>query len=363
MTLDRITLVVRGIVVVLAAFFVTFLAIPSPIHALAWDAPRSPNLEGPFAVNDVLLHADRMVPGELVGPANIAIDADGRLYAGTVDGKVVRTRADGSLEVFITTQGRPLGLAFAPDGALYIADAFLGLLRADSAGVVTQLTREIEGNAMQYPNQVTVAKDGTVYFTDSSMRWGYGEQHFDVLEQHTGGRLVRFDPRTNATTVLMRGLQFANGVALAADESHLLVAETGRYRIMRLWLTGPKMNTSDVMVENLPGFPAGISRTDRGTYWVALSTIRRTLLDRMHPYPFIKDCLASLPTPLRPTLRPYGMLFEMDANGLVLRSLHDATGKRFKDVSSAVERDGVVYFGTLSGTAIGRTATATVTGL
>ena len=38
----------------------------------------------------------------------------------------------------------------------------------------------------------------------------------------------------------MDGLQFANGVVLSPDESYLLVAETGAYRITRLWLGGAR---------------------------------------------------------------------------------------------------------------------------
>lgn len=39
------------------------------------------------------------------------------------------------------------------------------------------------------------------------------------------GRLLKYDPATNATTVLLKGLRFANGVALASDESFVLVNE------------------------------------------------------------------------------------------------------------------------------------------
>lgn len=46
-------------------------------------------------------------------------------------------------------------------------------------------------------------------------------------------RLLRYDPVTKTNTVLMDRLHFANGVALAADESYILVAETFKFRIMR----------------------------------------------------------------------------------------------------------------------------------
>jgi hypothetical protein len=54
---------------------------------------------------------------------------------------------------------------------------------------------------------------------------------------------------------MLTGLHFANGVALAADESFVAVAETGAYRLTRLWLSSPDPGRSDMLVDNLPGFP------------------------------------------------------------------------------------------------------------
>lgn len=55
------------------------------------------------------------------------------------------------------------------------------------------------------------------------------------------GRLLCYDPSTDATTVLADGLWYANGVALAADESFVAVVETCSMRVRRHWLEGPKV--------------------------------------------------------------------------------------------------------------------------
>lgn len=47
------------------------------------------------------------------------------------------------------------------------------------------------------------------------------------------GRLCRYDPATLRTDVLLTGLWFANGVALAADKSYVAVVETNRLRVHR----------------------------------------------------------------------------------------------------------------------------------
>lgn len=177
---------------------------------------------------------------------------------------------------------------------------------------------------------------------------------FDILEAVPSGRVVRFDPKTKQATVIARGLAFANGIALSADESYVLVCETARYRIARVWLKGDRMHLVETYIDNLPGFPDNISRSPRGTWWVALFSVRKPLLDMVHPYAFLKDTLAALPEALRPKHIPYGLVFEMNTNGQVLRSFHDATGRALKDTSSAVEDDGFLYVGTLTGTSIAR---------
>ena len=50
-------------------------------------------------------------------------------------------------------------------------------------------------------------------------------------------RLFRHDPQTNTTSVLMSGINFANGIALNSQETALLLSETARYRVHRSVIT------------------------------------------------------------------------------------------------------------------------------
>src|SRR5688572_31973706 len=54
-----------------------------------------------------------------------------------------------------------------------------------------------------------------------------------LLEHQPNGRLMAMDPKTLKPRTLLRGIYFANGVAVSPDQSFVLVAETGRYRIRR----------------------------------------------------------------------------------------------------------------------------------
>ena len=75
------------------------------------------------------------------------------------------------------------------------------------------------------------------------------------------GRLLRYEPTADETTVLADGLQFANGVAVGPDERYVLVNETGRLpRSSGYGSKGSRVpGRTEVFIDNLPGLPDGIS--------------------------------------------------------------------------------------------------------
>ena len=79
----------------------------------------------------------------------------------------------------------------------------------------------------------------------------------------------------------MDGILFANGVALAPDGSHIVLAETGKCCLHRYWLNGPEAGKSDILCV-LPGYPDNISAGSDGLVWVAIPTERNNALN-CHP--------------------------------------------------------------------------------
>lgn len=342
-TIKRILLVLLVLVLVALAYLA--LA-PSPIDPLAWDPPPLPEMTGPLAPNARLSTAELIGQGRIDGPEDVETDAAGRLYAGTNTGEIVRVE-HGNIETFVTTGGRPLGLDFAPTGELIVADAKKGLLSVAPDGAVTLLTDSVDGVPFGFTDDVVVASDGAIYFTDASDKFGFGDHMLDLLEGRPHGRLLRYDPATKQTKTLLADLHFANGVALARDESFLVVNETYRYRLTRYWLRGDRAGTSDIFADGLPGFPDGVAQSGRGTFWVAMFTTRNSAGDFLAPRPFLKQMVANLPRFLWPKPDRYGLVLELDETGEVVRSLHDATGGYVEQVTSAHERDGKLYLGHL----------------
>jgi sugar lactone lactonase YvrE len=342
-------------VLVLAA--VVLLAAPSPIDPVAYEPPPAPPMTGPLAPNDRLRRAERLALGKVAGPEDVAVDAAGRIYGGTEDGRVVRVTVEEGqerVETFARTGGRPLGLHFDGAGNLVVADGRRGLLSIDSAGRVTVLATQAEGVPFGFTDDVKIGADGVIYFSDASRRFGVGEHLYDLLEARPHGRLLAWDPASRTVRVLLRDLYFANGVALSRDEDFLLVAETYRCRLRRLWLRGPRKGISEVFADNLPGYPDGVAADGRGTFWVAMFTVRNPAADRLQPRPWAKRLLAKLPSFLWPRPEPYGLVLAFDEQGRLLRSLHDPGGRHVSPVTSVQPEGDVLYLGTLTGDWIGR---------
>jgi sugar lactone lactonase YvrE len=341
-----------GALIFFGIFYLLFW--PVSIDPVAWTPPEAPKLVGPYALNNKLAAATPFGAGIGVGPEDLAFDAKGWVYTGFEDGRIVAIAPDGkSHKVVANTGGRPLGMAFDADGALIVADAVKGLLHVAHDGKITVLASEAESVAFGFTNNLAIARDGMIYFTDSSTRWGAGHAVNDIFEHQPTGRLMAYDPKTKTVRVLMRKLQYANGVALAADESFLLVVETGLYRIRRYWLKGPKEGQSDMFIENLPGFPDNVTSNGKGTFWLALFTVRNPAADALAGKPFLRKVVWRLPDFLQPGPKPYGFVLGLDESGKVTHNLQDPAGG-FSPVTSVVEHDGMLWLGSLSAPSLAR---------
>uniref|UniRef100_R7WAX5 Putative Strictosidine synthase n=1 Tax=Aegilops tauschii TaxID=37682 RepID=R7WAX5_AEGTA len=149
--------------------------------------------------------------------------------------------------------GRPLGVRFnRKTGELYIADAYLGLMKVGPEGGEAQvLATEADGVPFHFLNGLDVDQaTGDVYFTDSSTNY----------------------PRstTRGRSSFEADLPYPNGVTLSRDRTHLVVAHTVPCQAFRYWLKGPKAGQYELFAD-LPGYPDNVRRDGQGGFWVALN--------------------------------------------------------------------------------------------
>jgi sugar lactone lactonase YvrE len=337
------------LIVLLLAGLAYLLLWPVPVAPVAWTPPPAPAYAGPYAANDALARAEHLGVGVGEGPETVTPDAQGRMVVGYNDGRVERYAADGrSHETLVNTGGRPEGHTYDAQGNLIIADALKGLLRLSPQGKLETLSTQAEGLRFGFTDDVAVARDGAIYFSDASSKFGPAMVGLDDVIEHGGhGRLLRYDPASGQTTVLLRGLQFANGVTVGPDDAYVLVNETGNYDVLRYWLKGDKAGAHEVFIANLPGLPDGICFNGRDTFWLALYAPRDPLLDALAGLPFLRKIILRLPHALIPPPQRRGFVLGLDLNGKVVRNLQDPSPQSFAPITAAKEANGMLYLGSV----------------
>lgn len=291
---------------------------------------------------------------DLHGPEDLEAGPDGRLYASLADGRIMVREDEGDWVEHANTGGRPLGLSFAPDGALFVADALKGLLRlAEDGTFETWMADESQGGPLVFTDDLTVLEDGTIILTDASKRYGYGEYMTSLLEGEQTGVVYRvFAP--NEYAVLADGFAFINGVDHDPATGLVYLNETWAGRV---WTLDPNLETVELLIDGLPGYPDNLEfDAETGLIWIALPSRRSPEIEALHPRPFIKRLawrwiqIAGLP-PLPPSPvmalalttdgEPAAALYGPDDAGTGITT---ATPWRGRIWVAGLERDGIDAF-------------------
>ncbi len=312
-----------------------------------------PPLTGTWAPADTSLDRVELFPlptGR--GPEDVCVDLEGRLVAGGEDGNLWRWKQGAQPqdppELLANTGGRPLGIEVDPrDGTLIVCDAYRGLLRVTGEGEITDLASMAAGTRILFCNNAAVAKDGTVYFTDSSSRFPISAWRRDILEHRPNGRLLSY--RDGQVEVVATGLYFPNGVALSPDEKTLMLVEDSTHRLLKVTLqTG-----SVVELLDLRAYPDNMSPVGDGTYWIALPSPRLPIVEKLLPYPRLRRLANLLPERLQPQPKRYSMAALVDGHGQVLRTIHGPSG-RYPMLTGVRQQGGLLWFGSLTNNAVAR---------
>ncbi|KAK3040169.1 hypothetical protein RJ639_028419 [Escallonia herrerae] len=326
---------------------------------------------------DLLQKADIKFLNQVQGPESMAFDPQGRgPYSGIADGRVVVWNGEAWVDFAYTSPnrsnlcdpkpsplsylknehicGRPLGLRFdRKTGDLYIADAYMGLMKVGpEGGLATSLSTEAQGVPLRFTNDLDIDDEGNVYFTDSSTK--YQRRNFMqlVFSGEDSGRVLKYDPRTKETTVLVRNLQFPNGVSLSKDGSFFIFCEGAIGRLRKYWLKGGKAGTSEVMAV-LPGFPDNVRTNEKNEFWVAIHCRRTFYAYLCASYPKIRKFILKLPIPAKIQFllhiggRPHAVVVKYSPEGKLLQILEDREGKVVKAVSEVEEKDGKLWIGSV----------------
>lgn len=340
---------------ILLGLIVAYLLLwPVPVDPVSWNAPVDNGYVDPFTPNDLLRSATGIDLDGFEGPEDATLGIDGRIYLTTDGGSILRVQNRGVSE-FVNVGGRPLGIETDHDGSLLIANAHTGIQRITSDGSVTMVLDKIDQQPLENANNLDIGPDGVIYFSQSSTKFtaagsggSYQASLLDILEHGGHGNVFGFDPATGSVRRLITGLNYANGVAVSEDGSFLLVAETSHYRILKHWLSGDLKGSTEVLIDNLPGFPDNIKNGLNGRFWVGFAAPRNAIIDRFSDKPLLRKVIQRLPAFVRPKAVPFSHVVAINGEGQVLMNLHDS-GARFPTLSGVLETRDSLYLTTLFG--------------
>ena len=204
---------------------------------------------------------------------------DGRflLWSDIPNDRMLRWREeDGSVSVFRAPARYSNGNTRDRQGRLVTCEhGSRSVTRTEPDGTISVLIDRFDGRRLNAPNDVAVAADGSIWFSDP----GYG-----ILGHYEGEegefelptRVYRLDPATGEATVAAEDFDRPNGLCFSPDGALLYVGDTGGSHteggprhIRRFHVAGGRLTGGEVFAEMAPGLADGM-RTDRhGNLWVA----------------------------------------------------------------------------------------------
>ena len=337
----------------------------SPTYA---ELPPAPATEGdsPYALNDRLRPVEAIGLDRIDGPEDVILDEDDNIYVGNRTGDIVRFLAPDYTrqEVFAHVGGRPLGMAFARDGSLLCCIGGMGLYRVTRNRSIEKLTDEtsrswlsvIDDSRLRLADDLDIAQDGRVFFSEATIRYEMHEWPVDCLESRGNGRIICFDPNTGSTRTVLKNLVFPNGICMMHDGQSFLFAETWACRVSRYWFDGPKKGTVEPIISDLPGYPDNINRASDGTYWLALVGMRTPAFDLALKMPGFRRRMARRIAPdewIYPNINT-GCVLRFDETGRVIETLWDHSGENHPMITSMREHKGHLYIGGILNNRVGR---------
>lgn len=335
-----------------------------------FELPQRPATEAgsasPYAVNDAFHGVEAIGLGELDGPEDMIFDSKDNLYTGGRQGDIVRFLAPDyrTSEVFVHLGGFPLGLAFDAKDNLHACVAGMGVYMVTPEREIVRLSDEtnrslfsiIDDSRIRMADDLDIAPDGRVFFSEATVRYGVSDWAVDALEGRGNGRIIAYDPRTKSTRTVLSGRIFPNGICMVGDGESLLFAETWACRISRFWFAGPKKGKVETVVADLPGYPDNLNKASDGRFWVALAGMRSPVFDMSLTVPSFRRRMAqrvAMDEWLYPNLNT-GCVVKVALDGTVTESLWDLGGASHPQITSVREHKGYLYLGGINNNRIGR---------
>ncbi len=195
------------------------------------------------------------------------------LFSDIPNDRILRWSPDGGLSTFRAPSNFSNGQTRDRSGRLVTCEhGTRRVTRTEYDGTLTIIADRFEGKRLNAPNDVIVASDGAIWFTDPI----YGI--FSDYEGHRGEQelpcnVYRVDP-SGSIRAMLTDFRSPNGLAFSPDERRLYVADTGlpdsddprHIRVFDVAGDG-RLTGGDVFHVISPGAADGIRLDSEGNVW------------------------------------------------------------------------------------------------
>jgi len=199
-------------------------AIISPVQAEDSITKAIPGVADAGAQVELIKEGFSGTEGPLALPDGSAI------FTETNANRITRIAADNSTSTFLENSNGANGLAFAPNGellAVQTVNTRVGVIYPP--GKEKTLADNFAGTPFQRPNDLVLAKNGGIYFTDSGTR--PSKENPNPPPSNPG--LYYISPNGDLTRLALPSeIERPNGVQLSTDEKTLYVANTAGEHIL-----------------------------------------------------------------------------------------------------------------------------------
>jgi len=323
-----------------------------------------PSMDGALSPNDALDRC-RPVGAPLPGADDVAEGPDGALYV-SAGRQVLRLSGAGyeTRAVLAEFEAEVGGLAFHPDGRLLACIAGRGLVALERDGGQRWLT-QAEDQPLRGLTAVAATAAGAIFMSEGSTLNRLAQWRHDLMQKNRAGRIVVCGPELDQPRVVLRGLAYPHGLAVSADGRFLWFTESWSHRVSRAAIDGRGLGRTEVIIGNLPGYPARLGRAAAGGFWLALFALRTHLTEfvlreddfrdemmrTIAPDHWIGPALATTGDALEPMQnggikalgiqkpwappRSYGLVARIDEEGETVESLHSRVGGRYHGITAA----------------------------
>ena len=150
--------------------------------------------------------------------------------------------------------------------------------RTELDGTITVIADSYNGKRLNSPNDLVVASNGSIWFTDPSYGIGGNYEGLQAAQEQATHNVYRVDPQTGNVTLIVDDFTQPNGICFSPDEKKLYVIDSGithggpsHIRVFDVDIDAGRVSNSKVFAEGFaPGFTDGMRCDIEGNVWCSM---------------------------------------------------------------------------------------------